>query len=186
MFHIRTELITQNNINLNISNHIAIRSSSVQWSGIRNIFAKAKQIGDVISLGIGQPDFDTPSHIIDAAKTALDNGYTRYPPAAGFEDLREAIAFKLKKDNEIDVDPHSEVFISIGAMQGIFSTMLHLVNPGDEILLLDPGYDYYSQIRLFGGIPVPITVSESNGFRLDPADLRKAITKKTKLLANTN
>ena len=167
---------------VNISNHLAIRNSSVKWSGIRNIFTKAKQIEGVISLGIGQPDFDTPPHIIEAAKTALDEGYTRSPPAAGFEDLREAIAFKLKTENEIVVDPHSEVFISIGAMQSIFNTILHLVNPGDEVLLLDPGYDYYSQIRLFGGIPVPVTVNETNGFRLDPADLRKAITNKTKLL----
>jgi aspartate/methionine/tyrosine aminotransferase len=166
----------------NDANHLATRSSGVEWSGIRNIFAMAKHIEGVVSLGIGQPDFDTPEHIRDAAKAGLDDGYTRYPPAAGFEDLREAIARKLRIENEIVVDPYSEIFITIGAMQGIFNTILLLVNPGDHVLLLDPGYDYYSQIRLFGGVPIPITVSESNGFRLNPGDLKKAISKKKKLI----
>ncbi|MFQ5959900.1 MAG: pyridoxal phosphate-dependent aminotransferase, partial [Candidatus Methylomirabilales bacterium] len=118
----------------------------------------------------------------DAAKTALDEGYTRYPPAKGFKDLREAIADKLQIENQIIADPDSEIFVSVGAMQVIFNTVLHLVEPGDEVLVIDPGYDYYSQIRLFGGVPVPVPAREENLFKVDPADLRAAISAKTKLI----
>ena len=78
----------------NVANSLATRSSGVEWSGIREIFAMAKHIDGVVSLGIGQSDFDTPEHIRDAAKAALDDGYTRYHPAAGFEDLRAACPFR--------------------------------------------------------------------------------------------
>jgi aspartate/methionine/tyrosine aminotransferase len=112
----------------------------------------------------------------------LDEGYTRYPPAKGFPDLRQAIAIKLKEENGIVADPDSEIYVAVGAMQVIFNTCLHLLNHGDEVIVIDPGYDYYSQIRLFGGVPVPVTVHESNQFKVDPEDIRAAITNKTKLM----
>ncbi len=146
------------------------------------MFALADEIPGVINLGIGQPDFDTPDFIREAAKKALDEGYTRYPPAAGFKDLREAIARKLKRENHIIADPHSEIFVSVGAMQGVFNSALNLVNPEEEVIVIDPGYDYYSQIGLFGGVAVPISVFEDNHFKADPADIKKAITRKTKLI----
>ena len=161
---------------------LARRNSAVQWSGIRVMFSLADEIPDVINLGIGQPDFDTPSFIREAAKRALDDGYTRYPPARGFRDLREAIAEKLKEQNHIAANPDSEIFVSVGAMQGVINTILHLVDPGDEVIVIDPGYDYYSQIGLFGGIPVRVPAYEGNRFKVDPDDIRKAITNKTKLL----
>ena len=167
---------------MNIASKLSTRSHQVQWSGIRVMFSLAAQVHDVINLGIGQPDFDTPKFIRDAAKMALDEGYTRYPPAAGFGDLREAIVQKLKKGNNIIADPHSEIFVSVGAMQGIFNSILNLVNPGEEVIVIDPGYDYYSQISLFGGVPVPIPVFEENCFRVDPDYIRKVITRKTKLI----
>jgi aminotransferase len=162
---------------------IASRSQAVEWSGIRTISTMLRRIGDdVVSLSIGQPDFDTPKHIREAGKRALDEGYTRYPPAKGFEDLREAIAKKLRVKNNIIVDPDSEVFVSAGAMHAIFNAILHLVEPGDEVIVIDPGFDYYSQIRLFGGIPVPVPAHERNNYKVDPTDFKKAITDKTKLL----
>ncbi len=167
---------------MHVESKISKRSYQVQWSGIRIMFALADEIPDVINLGIGQPDFDTPDFIREAAKKALDEGYTRYPPAPGFEDLREAIAQKLKRENHIIVDPHSEIFVSVGAMQGIFNSILNLVNPGEEVIVIDPGYDYYSQIGLFGGVAVPVPIFENNHFKIDPADIKKAITKKTKLI----
>jgi bifunctional pyridoxal-dependent enzyme with beta-cystathionase and maltose regulon repressor activities len=133
---------------------LAARSHAVNWSGIRVMFALAEQIPGVINLGIGQPDFDTPEFIREAAKQALDEGYTRYPPAKGFLDLREAIAEKLHRENRIIADPASEIFVGVGAMQVIFNTILHLIEPGDEVIVIDPGYDYYSQIGLFGGVAV--------------------------------
>ncbi len=163
-------------------NYLADRTHEVEWSGIRIMFAMADKIPDIVNLGIGQPDFDTPEFIRDAAKQALDDGYTRYPPAKGFADLRRVIAKKLKAENNIVADPDTEVYVAVGAMQVIFNTCLHMLNPGDEVIVIDPGYDYYSQIRLFGGVPVPVAVHESNRFKVDPVDIRAAITDKTKLM----
>ncbi|MCF8137429.1 MAG: pyridoxal phosphate-dependent aminotransferase [Desulfotignum sp.] len=165
---------------MDIEKLLATRNQGVEWSGIRIMFALADQIDGVVNLGIGQPDFDTPEHIREAAKIALDQGYTRYPPASGFADLRTAVAKKLARENRIQADPESEIFISVGAMQGIFNIMLHLLNQGDEVLVVDPGYDYYSQIRLFGGVPKRIPAREENRFKIDPTEVAKAITPKTK------
>lgn len=165
---------------MDIETVLAQRNQGVEWSGIRIMFAMADKIDGVVNLGIGQPDFDTPVHIRDAAKAALDQGFTRYPPASGFADLRELVAKKLAKENKIQADPDAEIFISVGAMQGIFNIMLHLLNTGDEVLVVDPGYDYYSQIRLFGGVPVRIAAREENRFKIDPKEVENAITPKTK------
>jgi aspartate/methionine/tyrosine aminotransferase len=164
------------------ANYLSNRTHQVEWSGIRIMFALAEEVPGVVNLGIGQPDFDTPAFIRDAAKQALDEGYTRYPPAKGFADLRRAIAKKVKDENGIDADPDTEVYVAVGAMQVIFNTCLHLLNHGDEVIVIDPGYDYYSQIRLFGGVPVPVATHESNRFKVDPADIRAAISDKTKLM----
>ena len=167
---------------MDIKNQLSKRSFKVEWSGIRVMFALADEIPGVVNLGIGQPDFDTPGHIREAAKKALDEGYTRYPPAKGFEDLRETIAKKLKEQNNIVADPDSDIFVSVGAMQGVFNTALHLIDPGDEVIVVDPGYDYYSQIGLFGGVPVPVPAYEKNDFKIDPDDIKKTITNRTKLM----
>lgn len=171
---------------MNIEKLFAKRNAGVEWSGIRVMFAMADKIEGVTNLGIGQPDFDTPVHIRDAAKLGLDQGFTRYPPASGFQDLREAVAQKVERENKLKADPETEIFISVGAMQGIFNVMLHLINQGDEVIVVDPGYDYYSQIRLFGGVPVRVAVKEENRFKLDPEDIKKAVTPKTKaIILNT-
>ena len=163
-------------------NYLADRTHEIEWSGIRIMFAMADEIPDIVNLGIGQPDFDTPEFIRDAAKQALDEGYTRYPPAKGFADLRRVIAKKLKAENGIVADPDTEVYVAVGAMQVIFNTCLHMINPGDEVIVMNPGYDYYSQIRLFGGVPVPVVTHESNLFKVDPVDIQAAISDKTKLM----
>jgi len=167
---------------MTIEKHLSDRTHEVEWSGIRIMFALADEIPDVVNLGIGQPDFDTPEFIRDAAKLALDEGYTRYPPAKGFADLRQAIAGKLKRENNIIADPDTDIYVAVGAMQVIFNTCLHLLNKGDEVIVVDPGYDYYSQIRLFGGVPVSVPAHESNRFKVDPADIKAAITDKTRLM----
>ena len=167
---------------MGIEEYLAKRNRGVQWSGIRIMFDLANENPDVVNLGIGQPDFDTPEFIREAAKKAIDDGYTRYPPAKGFQDLREAIAEKLRAENKIIADPDSEIFVSVGAMQVIFNAILHLIDPGDEVIVIDPGYDYYSQIRLFQGVPVRVPAFEKNGFKVDPSDIQAAITDKTKLI----
>ncbi len=161
---------------------LAQRTHAVQWSGIRIMFALADEIPGVVNLGIGQPDFDTPEFIREAAKKALDEGYTRYPPAKGFPDLRQAVSEKLRLENNVSADPDKEIFISVGAMQVIFNTILHVVEPGDEVIVIDPGYDYYSQIGLFGGQPVRVPAREQNRFKVDPDELRNAISPRTKLI----
>ena len=110
---------------MDYTDQLAQRSHAVAWSGIRVMFALADEVEGVVNLGIGQPDFDTPEHICAAAKEALDQGYTRYPPAKGFADLREAIAEKLKHRNNISADPDANIFVAVGAMQVIFNTLLH-------------------------------------------------------------
>lgn len=167
---------------MKIDEFLSNRTHKVQWSGIRIMFALADEIPDVVNLGIGQPDFDTPEFIREAAKKALDQGFTRYPPAKGFEDLRQAIAVKLRRENNIIADPATDIYVAVGAMQVIFNSCLHLLNKGDEVVVIDPGYDYYSQIRLFGGVPVPVPARESNRFKVDPDDIRAAVTNKTKLI----
>jgi aspartate/methionine/tyrosine aminotransferase len=167
---------------MDIQNQLAQRTHAVEWSGIRVMFALADEIEGVVNLGIGQPDFDTPQHIREAAKIALDEGYTRYPPAKGFFDLRQAIAEKLRLKNNIHADPDTNIFVAVGAMQVIFNAILHLIEPGEEVMVIDPGYDYYSQIGLFGGIPVRIPAREENGFKVDPVDVKKAVTPKSKMM----
>ena len=163
-------------------NFLADRTHEVEWSGIRIMFALADEIPDIVNLGIGQPDFDTPEFIRNAAKQALDDGYTRYPSAKGFADLRQIIAKKLAGENGIIADPDTEIYVAVGAMQVIFNTCLHMLNTGDEVIVVDPGYDYYSQIRLFGGVPIPVPAYESNQFKVDPADIQAAVSDKTKLI----
>jgi len=167
---------------MDISTRLSQRNKGVEWSGIRVMFALADQIPGVVNLGIGQPDFDTPVHIREAAKEALDRGFTRYPPATGFDDLKRAIAEKVGRENKIKADPDKEIFVAVGAMQVIFNSCLHLLDQGDEVAVIDPGYDYYSQIRLFGGRPVPVPVREENGFKIDPDELAAALTERTKLI----
>lgn len=165
-----------------LEKRLARRTHAVEWSGIRVMFALADEVPGVVNLGIGQPDFDTPEHIREAAKQALDQGFTRYPPAKGFGDLREAIAVKLRERNGLRVDPDTEVFVAVGAMQVIFNTVLHLVEPGEEVVVIDPGYDYYSQIGLFGGRAVRVAAREEDGFQVDPEAVRDAVTDRTKLM----
>ncbi|MGD8443246.1 MAG: pyridoxal phosphate-dependent aminotransferase [Desulfobacterales bacterium] len=167
---------------MEIQKQLAQRTHAVEWSGIRVMFALADEIEGIVNLGIGQPDFDTPQHIREAAKLALDEGYTRYPPAKGFLDLRQAIAEKLRLKNNIHADPDTNIFVAVGAMQVIFNAILHLIEPGEEVMVIDPGYDYYSQIGLFGGLPVRIPAREENGFKVDPADVKKAVTPRTKMM----
>lgn len=153
---------------MDIENYMAQRSFAMEWSGIRVMFALADEIPGIINLGIGQPDFDTSEFIREAAKKALDDGYTRYPPAKGLKDVREAIAEKLKVENKIIANPNSEIFVSVGAMQVVFNTVLHLIEPGDEVIVIDPGYDYYSQIRLFSGVPVQVPAYEKTSSKWTP------------------
>ena len=137
---------------------------------------------DIIDLGIGEPDFDTPAHIIEAAHQAALDGKTRYTPMAGTEELKQAVCNKLARDNGLDYEP-SQVLVSNGAKQIIFSAMMATLDPGDEVLITAPYFGCYRDIVLsVGGKPVPLVCGPDTNFRLTADKLRAAITDKTRWL----
>jgi len=150
------------------------------------VLAKAraleKQGKDIVHLEIGEPDFDTPKNIKEAAVKALYAGYTHYVPAAGIPELREAIAEYISKTRKIEVDP-DEVVVTPGAKPIIFFSLLAYVNPGEEVMYLNPSFPIYeSVINFVGAKPVPIPLMEEKDFRLDPNHVQEKITKKTKMI----
>jgi aspartate aminotransferase len=137
---------------------------------------------DVISLSIGEPDFNTPEEVKQAAKDAIDQNFSKYPPIAGFEDLKQAICTKFKTENNIEYSP-SQIIVSTGAKQSIANVILALVNEGDEVLLPAPYWvSYIELIKLAGGIPVEIPSTVENDFKVSAQDIAKAITPKSKLI----
>ena len=137
---------------------------------------------DVISLSLGEPDFDTPDFIKEAAKKAIDNNFSKYPPVAGFLPLRVAIAHKFKRDNDLDFES-SQIVVSTGAKQSLANIFLSILNEGDEVVILAPYWvTYYEQVKLAQGIPVVVNSDISTDFKINIQDLEKAITSKTKLV----
>lgn len=143
----------------------------------RDLKAKGK---DVISLSVGEPDFDTPQNIKDAAIAAIQRGETKYTPVAGIQPLREAICAKFKRENGLDYKP-SQVIVGTGGKQVLFNAFMATINPGDEVVIPAPYWvSYPEMIALFGGTPVYVTTKMENNFKLTAAELEAAITPKTK------
>ncbi len=136
---------------------------------------------DIISLSLGEPDFDTPKDICDAAKQAIDNGFTHYPPISGFADLRKVISEKFKRENNLNYKPE-QIVVSTGAKQSIANVVLSVIDPGDEVIIPAPYWVSYSQIiQLAGGVPVFIHTTVETDFKPRPEEIKAAITDKTKL-----
>lgn len=151
-------------------------------SGIRKMFDLAAGYDDVIALTLGEPNFETPAYIKEAAKKALDENYTHYAPNAGLPVLREAIAKRYQKSHWTGYKAEN-VIVTVGALEGLTLGMLALLNPGDEILVPDPGFaNYYGQAKIVGAVPVPVPAHEENGFNMTAADIEKCITPKTKAI----
>jgi aspartate aminotransferase len=137
---------------------------------------------DVISFGAGEPDFNTPQPICDAAKEAIDSGFTKYTPSAGINELREAICGKLSRENGLQYYP-SQVIVSCGAKHSVYNSMQVLIDPGDEVILIAPYWmTYADQIQLAGGIPVVVKAPAETGFVPDIEQIREVITPKTKAI----
>lgn len=137
---------------------------------------------DVINMSVGEPDFNTPEHIKEAAKKAIDENYSRYSPVPGYADLREAVAAKLKKENGLDYSA-CEILVSNGAKQSVCNAIMALVNDGDEVIIPAPYWVSYPQMaKLAGGVPVIIEAGFEQDFKITPAQLEAAITPKTKIL----
>lgn len=137
---------------------------------------------DVINLSVGEPDFNTPDHIKEAAKRAVDENFSRYSPVPGYPDLRKAIVAKLKNENNLDYSVN-EVLVSNGAKQSVCNTVMALVNPGDEVIIPAPYWVSYPQmVKLAGGTPVIVEAGFDQNFKMTPEQLEAAITPKTRLI----
>jgi aspartate aminotransferase len=142
---------------------------------------KARGI-DVINLSLGEPDFNTPDDIKEAAKKAIDDNYSRYPPVPGYNELREAISRKFKEENGLNYTA-DQVIVSAGGKHSLINVILSLVNPGDEVIILAPYWvSYYDQVILAEGKPVIVEAAIENDFKINPGDLEAAITPKTRLV----
>jgi aspartate aminotransferase len=164
---------------------LADRVSQVSASLTLAISAKAKAMQaegiDVLSFSAGEPDFVTPEHIVNAAKQALDQGKTRYGPAAGEPLLREAIAAKLHRDNQLSYTP-DQIVVTNGGKQSLYNLMQVLINPGDEVIIPAPYWlSYPEMVKLAGGVPVILKTDIQGQFKVTPDQLRAAVTPRTRL-----
>lgn len=156
---------------------------NIKPSGIRRFFDIANEMDNVISLGVGEPDFDTPWHIRDEAHDALVRGKTFYTANAGLVELRQTISERLEEKYGLSYEPKSEVLVTIGGSEAIDLALRATVVPSDEVIYCEPGYvSYLPCIELAGGIPVAIPLKEENQFRLTAQELEEAITDKTKIV----
>jgi aspartate aminotransferase len=170
-----------------LMNQLSNRINAIEESATLAMAAKAREFKnkgiDVISLSLGEPDFKTPEHICDAAKKAIDDGkYFAYPPVAGYQDLREALASKYQKENNVPYKAEN-IVVSNGAKQSIANAMLALLNPGDEVVVFSPYWvSYDALVRLAEATPVVIKGGIENDFKVTAQQLEKAITAKTKAI----
>jgi len=160
--------------------------TSIQPSATLAIDAKAKALkaagSDVVGFGAGEPDFDTPAHIIDAAIEAMKQGKTRYTPASGTLELRKAICVKLKRDNGLTYEP-AQIVVSNGAKHSLFNALSAICNPGDEVILPAPYWvSYYELIKMTGATPVLVTTTKESEFLATVSQLQAATTDKTKAI----
>lgn len=145
----------------------------------RELIAQGK---DIISLSIGEPDFDTPQFIKDAAKKAIDENYTHYTPVPGYPELRKAVSLKFKRDNNLDYSPE-QIVVSTGAKHSLTNLALTILNPGDEVLLPAPYWvSYHDMIKIAEAKPIIINSGIEDDFKVTPAQIEKAITPKTRML----
>jgi aminotransferase len=166
---------------------VADRMSLIPFSGIRKVFEEAtrrEKLGEkIIHLEIGRPDYDTPLHIKEAAKIAIDEGKVHYSSNYGIAELREVVARKFMEDNGLSFDPSAEIIITVGANEAVFMTMMGLLNPGDEVLIPEPCWlNYFYCIQMAGAIPVSVPLREENDFNPDVDAFRARVTPKTRMM----
>ena len=162
---------------------IADKAASLQPSGIRKFFDIVAEMDDVISLGVGEPDFDTPWHIRDEGIYSLEKGRTFYTSNSGLKELRMEIAAYLQRTQGLEYHYLSQIFVTVGGSDAIDLAMRAMINPGDEVLIPQPSYVSYEPcVVMADGKPVVIELKEENQFRLTPEELEAAITPKTKIL----
>ncbi len=161
----------------------AERLKSVNPSGIRRFFALAQETPDCVNLSVGEPDFCPPLRVLNAGSKAGKCGKTHYEPTNGVFELRRALASKASRDYALRYDPHSEILVTVGGTEAIFAALYGLVNPGDEVLVPNPGFVLYEPcVRLAGGKPVPVPLREHTEFKMDPEDVTSLISDKSRVI----
>jgi aspartate aminotransferase len=166
--------------------HLSDRIKSLSMSQTLAMAQRSRELKakglDIISLSIGEPDFNTPDYIKEAAKQAIDQNFSKYPPVPGYNDLREAISRKFREENGLNYTP-DQIIVSTGGKHSIINVLLSIVNPGDEVILLAPYWvSYYDQVILAGGNPVVVEATLENDFKVQPEQLEVVITRKTRLI----
>lgn len=166
---------------------IAKKLTDIPFAGIRKVFQRANEIEaqgkKVIHFEIGRPDFDTPSHIKEAAKIALDKGYVHYAPNNGLPALREALVMRLSTDKGLSYDCDKEIMVTAGGQEALYLTFLSLLNAGDEVIIPDPAFGPFAlAIQLAGGIPVKIPLEADKNFTYDLSVAKRALTRRTKAI----
>ena len=168
---------------MNPRNILSLAAQNALPSGVRRMFELAKKYPDSINLTLGEPGFKTPEHIIRAAIAGLEQAKTKYTPNAGIQSLREAIAWKLEKENGIRCDPNKNLIVTTGATQALMLAMVTLVDPGDEVIIQGPNWpDYRGQIDMVNAKTVYAKVDEKNQFKMTADVIEPLITDKTKLI----
>ena len=167
-------------------NYLSDRINNLSTSQTLAMAAKARELKaagkDIISLSLGEPDFNTPDFIKEAAKKAIDENYSTYTPVDGYVELKEAICRKFRRDNNLDYKP-SQIVVSTGAKQSLYNIAQVMLNEGDEVILPAPYWvSYYEIIKLSGGSPIVVPTSVESDFKITPDQLEAAITPKTKMM----
>ncbi|MDL2308584.1 pyridoxal phosphate-dependent aminotransferase [Bacteroidales bacterium OttesenSCG-928-B11] len=165
-----------------LANRVVTMAES-ETLAMTRIARELKESGkDVISLSIGEPDFNTPEIVKTAGKRAIDDNFSHYPPVPGYADLREAVSKKFKRDNGLDYTPE-QIVVSTGAKQSIYQVVMSLVNPGDEVIVPTPYWVSYKEIvKVAEGVPVYVKATIDNDFKVTPQQIKDAITPRTKLI----
>ena len=166
-----------------MKNPLNSKITGIQPSGIRKFFDIVADMKDAISLGVGEPDFDTPWHIREEGIHSLERGRTFYTSNAGLKELRQEITKYIKRNYDVDYNPLTEVMVTVGGSEAIDLAMRVMLDPGDEVLIPQPSYVSYVPCAIMaGGVPVPVELEEKDEFRLTPEKLKEKLTQKTKLL----
>ncbi len=165
------------------THRIAQKVQAVPPSGIRRFFDIAATMKEVLSLGIGEPDFTTPGHILEAGVASLRRGETHYTSNSGLIELREAVNRRYQKLYGISFDPENELLITVGGSEAIQVAMLAVIDPGDEVLVVEPSFVAYQPSVIFaGGTPIPVETRVENAFQVTGEDLEKKVTPKTRMI----
>ena len=165
------------------SSILSERVQNLSPSGIRRFFDIIASMDDVISLGVGEPDFVTPWHIREAAITSLESGHTMYTSNFGLMELRQEISAHIRKLYEVNYDPSNEILVTVGVSEALDLVMRSILDSGDEVIVPEPTYvSYVPCIALAGGVPVDVPTSMDNSFQVTASDIESKITRRTKAI----